>query len=182
VLVHDFLRHSAASTPDKVALICDNRRLTYQQIERLTNRVANGLLDAGVTRGDRVAIWLPNSVEAVLAIFGILKIGATFVVINATTKPDKLAYVLNNCEARALFAAGRCAATVARLMEAVPALGCGILCGQTCDEEAALDRRVREFDDLLAASADAPTCPVIDLDLACLIYTSGSTGDPKGVM
>ena len=90
MLVHDFLQDSAERSPDKVALVCDGQRLTYAQVEEQANRVANGLLALGVQRGDRVAIWLPNSVETVIAIFGILKAGATFTVINSTTKPGKL--------------------------------------------------------------------------------------------
>ena len=103
MLVNDFLENSAAQRPDKVALVCAGRRLTYAQIEEQANRVANGLLEMGVQPGDRVAVWLPNSVETVIGLFAILKAGATFVVLNATTKFDKLAYVLNNCSARGLF-------------------------------------------------------------------------------
>ncbi len=181
MLVHEFLENSAKRTPDKVALICAGQRLTYRQVDADANRVANGLLAAGVQRGDRVAVWLPNSVEAVLAIFGILKIGATFVVVNTTTKPDKLAYVLNNCQAKALFAPGRQAETVVEVMTSVPSLTLGVLCEQ--DAEAIPHSNVKSFPALLAAaSAEHPANPCIDIDLACLIYTSGSTGDPKGVM
>ena len=128
MLVHEFLENSAKRAPDKVALICAGQRLTYRQVDEDANRVANGLLAAGVQRGDRVAVWLPNSVEVVLAIFGILKAGATFVVVNTTTKVDKLAYVLNNCQAKVLFAPGRQAETVAEVMAAVPSLTLGVLC------------------------------------------------------
>lgn len=183
MLVHEFLENSATRTPDKVALICSGQRLTYQQVDVDANRVANGLLAAGVQRGDRVAVWLPNSVEAVLAIFGILKAGATFVVVNTTTKPDKLAYVLNNCQAKALFAPGRQTETIVEVMSSVPSLTLGVLCEQDADEGAALHSNVQSFPALLAAaSPERPANSCIDVDLACLIYTSGSTGDPKGVM
>lgn len=183
MLVHEFLENSAKRTPDKVALICAGQRLTYRQIDEDANRVANGLLAAGVQRGDRVAVWLPNSVETVLAIFGILKAGATFVVVNTTTKVDKLVYVLNNCQARALFAPGRQVETVAEVMASVPSLTLGVLCEQDADEGAALHSNVQSFPALLAAaSPERPANLCIDIDLACLIYTSGSTGDPKGVM
>jgi long-chain acyl-CoA synthetase len=183
VLVHEFLEESAERFPDKPALICDGRRLTYRQIEQDANRVANGLLDAGVQRGDRVVVWLPNSVEAVLAIFGILKAGATFVVVNATTKPDKLVYILNDCGATCLFAPSRQANEMAPLMEGVPSLMLGLLCGKGAGDGAADHENLLSFGDLLAVSPpERPRCPSIDLDLACLVYTSGSTGDPKGVM
>lgn len=183
MLVHEFLENSAKRAPDKVALICAGQRFTYRQVDEGANRVANGLLAAGAQRGDRVAVWLPNSVEAVLAIFGILKAGATFVVVNTTTKPDKLAYVLSNCQAKALFAPGRQAEVVAEMMASVPSLMLGVLCEQDADAGAAHYSTMQSFPALLAAaSPDAPVKLCIDVDLACLIYTSGSTGDPKGVM
>jgi len=194
MLVSDFIHNSAERFPDKVALICEGRRLTYAQIEEQANRVANGLLAQGVQRGDRVAIWLPNSVEAVVAIFAILKVGATFTVINPTTKVGKLTYVLNNCSASGLFAAGRQGEKVSRLLEAVPSLRFAVLCGKRTQapdavggsvtaHPQALRPTVIAFPDLL--ETQPPTCPpchTIDVDLACLIYTSGSTGEPKGVM
>ena len=93
MLVSDFLQNSAQRFPDKVALICGGQRLTYAQIEEQANRVANGLLAMGVQCGDRIAVWLPNSIEAVVAIFAILKAGATFTVINPTTKAGKLGHL-----------------------------------------------------------------------------------------
>jgi len=68
MLVQDFLTHSANRLPDKTALICDGRRLSYGEIELAANRLANALIAAGVKRGDRVAIYLPNSVPVVVAI------------------------------------------------------------------------------------------------------------------
>ncbi len=183
MLVHEFLEASAESTPDKLALICEGRRLTYLEVDEGANQVANGLLDAGVQRGGRVAVWLPNSVEAVFAVFGILKAGATFVVINPTTKPDKLAYVLNNCEATHLFALGRRAKEAIGLVGSVPSLLLVILCGEGSDEAAMQHEGLQSLASLLEdTSRERPASSAVDLDLACLIYTSGSTGDPKGVM
>ena len=178
MLVHEFLQASAERFPDKTALICGEERLTYAQVEEKANQVANGLLELGVRRGDRVAIWLPNSTEAAIAVFGILKAGATFLVVNATTKQEKLAYILNNCAAVGLFAPGRRAAQVERLGEAVPSLQFSVLCS-TADAQTSAAIR---WEELMRTSAQCPPCPTIDVDLACLIYTSGSTGDPKGVM
>jgi long-chain acyl-CoA synthetase len=183
MLVNDFLQISAGRFPDKVALVCDGQRLTYAQIEEQANRVANGLLALGVRRGERVAVWLPNSVEAVVAIFAILKAGATFTVINPTTKPDKLAYVLNNCAASGLFAPGRRGEQVAHLFDAVPSLRFAVMCGRGAIQATDSHPKATPFPQLLESHPPArPPCPTIDVDLACLIYTSGSTGEPKGVM
>ncbi len=73
VQVEDFLESSAWRFPDKIALVCGARRLSYRQVESQCNRMANALLAQGLQRWDRVAVYLDNSVEAVLAVFAILK-------------------------------------------------------------------------------------------------------------
>jgi amino acid adenylation domain-containing protein len=183
MLVNDFLQKSAERFPNKIALVCDKHRLTYTQIEEQANQLANGLLALGVQRGDRVAIWLPNSVETVIAIFAILKAGATFTIVNPTTKPNKLAYILNNCTARGLFAPGRQGEQVAQLFEAVPSLHFAVMCGNRAAQAVDTYSGVTTFSQLLETyPSTRPSCHTIDIDLVCLIYTSGSTGEPKGVM
>ncbi|HEC35352.1 MAG TPA: AMP-dependent synthetase [Anaerolineae bacterium] len=183
MLVHHFLQRSAEQFPTKPALVCGDRRLTYAQIEEQTNRVANGLLTLGMQRGERLAVWLPNSVEAVIAIFAILKAGGVFTVINSTTKPTKLTYILNNCAASGLFAPARQREQVIHLLKSVPSLRFAVLCGKGSEHPVSAPTNVVPFPHLLGAFPPAhPSCPSIDVDLACLIYTSGSTGEPKGVM
>ena len=100
-LVHHFLEQSADQYGAKTALVCGAQRLTYLQVEQQANQAANALRARGIQRGDRVALFMPNSAELVCALFAVLKAGAVFVIINPTTKTDKLAYILNNCQARA---------------------------------------------------------------------------------
>src|ERR1051326_4594298 len=102
MLVQDFLQNSARARPDKTALVCGNKRFTYGQLDAMANRFANALGQQGVQRGDRVAVYLSNCVEAIVAIFGILKADAVFVSLGRTTKGDKLVSILNNCEAKAI--------------------------------------------------------------------------------
>lgn len=183
MLVQDFLQHSAERLPDKVALVCDGQRLTYAQIEAMANRLANALREHGVGRGDRVGIFLNNTVEAVVSIFATLKAGGVFVFINHTTKQDKLAYILNNCEAAALITEARKAGISDRITAGTPSLRVRVLCGKNADKAAEERAGCLSFDAIQASyPADRPPQVNIDLDLACLIYTSGSTGDPKGVM
>src|ERR1019366_1573089 len=104
--VEQFLECSAQRNPDKVALISGDDRYTYRRIDEEANRLAHALIASGVRRGDRVVIFLPNSFETVVSIFASLKAGAVFVVLNSTTKPDKLAYILNNCRASAMITSG----------------------------------------------------------------------------
>src|SRR5450631_1231707 len=104
--VEQFLEFSAQRFPDKVALISGEGRHTYRQIDEEANRLAHALIASGVQRGDRVVIFLPNSLETVVSIFAALKAGAVFVVLNSTTKSDKVTYILNNCRATAMVTSG----------------------------------------------------------------------------
>jgi len=187
-LVHDFLQQSAERYPDKIALVFEGRRMTYADIEVMSNRLANALIAHDVRRGDRAAIYLDNCVEAVVAIFAVLKAGAVFTCINSTTKLDKLIYMLNDCGARALISHAGRRGMMTRLCDAVPSLGHVVLAGSTADE--ADSAELIESDAKMVSLSRIPKeCPArpphrlaIDVDLAAIIYTSGSTGRPKGVM
>ncbi|MCB9422087.1 MAG: AMP-binding protein [Ardenticatenaceae bacterium] len=180
MLVQDFLHQSAERYPDKTALVCGRQRLTYGEMDQLANQLANAFLTQGITRGDRVAVYLPNSIETAVAIFAILKAGGTFVVINQSTKRDKLTYILENCRAWGLLLESRQANLADWLKTCLPALSLCVLCGKRPSH---LPAGFLYFDDITARySEERPCSHIIDRDLACLIYTSGSTGDPKGVM
>ena len=103
MLVHEFLENSAARLPEKVALICGERRLTYTELNIHADWLALGLHELGIRRQDRVVIFLDNSVETVVAIYGILKAGAIFVVINPAMKTKKLNYILRDSGARIII-------------------------------------------------------------------------------
>jgi len=185
--VEQFLENSAWLYPEKVALIRGKERLTYRQIDTEANRIAHALIEAGVKRGDRVVIFVPNSVEAVLSIFAALKAGAVFVVLNATTRPDKLAFILNNCRATAMIAKGGRIPAAASLWMETPNLRAVFLMEGSDAEVAAIrsaDKGVVRVEEIRKSTAEVPppAKACIDIDLAALIYTSGSTGRPKGVM
>ncbi len=92
MLVHDYLERSADRLPDKTALVCGTRRLSYAEIDTMADRLATTLRRAGVCRGDRVVITLPNTPKAVVSLFATLKADAAFVMVNPTTTADRLAY------------------------------------------------------------------------------------------
>jgi len=103
LLLQSFLEQSAHKYPEKFALVIDQNRYTYLELEQQSNRLAHALVQRGIQRGDRVAIHLDNSIESVISIFAVLKVGGVFVMVNPTTKIDKLIYVLNNCRAHTLI-------------------------------------------------------------------------------
>jgi amino acid adenylation domain-containing protein len=181
LLVDDFLAQSAVRHADRVALVCGDRRLTYRDLEDATNRFAHGLMTRGIRRGDVVVIHLENSVEAIVSIFGTLRLGAVFVPIGPTVKADKLAYILNDSGAAALVADARADAVLAVAVKSAPALRAVILVGD--GSSSSDESRTVPFDDVMNNdAAGAAPSQRIDLDLAALIYTSGSTGQSKGVM
>ncbi len=183
MLVQDFLYASAQCLPDKTALVSQNRRFSYAEIDAMTNRLGNALVAAGVKRGDRVVIFLDNSVEAVIGIFAALKAGSVFVVLHPSTKRDKLVFTLNNCQARALIFDSRKASLIDSLLPDVPSLAACVACGKSANEVADKHENWFSLDEVLSTYPDDPPPQVtISRDLACLIYTSGSTGFPKGVM
>ncbi|HEY5997787.1 MAG TPA: AMP-binding protein [bacterium] len=181
-LVNHFLEHSAGKFPEKVALLCHGQRLTYAELNGRADALAAALAGAGVVRGDRVAVFMDNSVEAVVSIFATMKAGAAFMVVNPTTKAEKLEYILNNSRARVLVTQTPRRAVASRVSS--PHLETVILAGKAgADVAAFAGARLLSFEDAVAAApAGGLVSPCIDLDLAGVIYTSGSTGNPKGVM
>ena len=176
--IEEYLSASARKFGDKVALVASGRRLTFAELEVLSDRIAAALNDGGIKRGDRVLIFMDNCWEAVVSIFAVLKAGAVFSPVNPSTKSEKLAYVARNCRAAAILTQGRLLPVVIEAVkscEAVPLMmvanaGKGGLPDGYASFEAACE------------TPRAPPRSGINLDLAMLIYTSGSTGFPKGVM
>src|ERR1700747_3249438 len=101
--VEEFLRDSTRRFGDKVALVVGDSRVSYRELDRASDRLAGALAARGIARGDRVIVFMDNCRAAVIAIFAALKAGAVFSPINPSTKAEKLAYVINNCGARALI-------------------------------------------------------------------------------
>ncbi|MBN1443363.1 MAG: AMP-binding protein [Planctomycetes bacterium] len=183
--LEELLERSAVRWPEKTALICEGRRFSYSRIERLSNRLAHLLVDLGVKRGDRVAVYLDNSVETVLSIFAILKAGAVFLVINPTTKSDKVAYILNDCRASCLISHLQKRRFLEPALDVAPHLASCVLAGGNVPEDWPAAKSAASLERALSAEGGPESPPprrCIDIDLAALVYTSGSTGNPKGVM
>ncbi|MEK7286639.1 MAG: AMP-binding protein [Nitrospirota bacterium] len=184
--VEEFLERSARRLGGKTALVCGERRFTYQEVNDCANVLAHSMISEGIMRGDRVAVYMDNTPEAVISIYAILKAGAVFLMINPTTKSDKLAYILNNSRARGILTDFDKFKAAQECWKQTPHLSL-IFVGRanSSDLSSPNGAKVLSLDHVLQSRSSTLTAPrkrCIDIDLAALIYTSGSTGRPKGVM
>ena len=176
-LLHDSLLLAAARHPDKEVLVTGGQRYRYGELLDSALRLANALRRQGLSRGDRVAIFMDNGWPAVVSIYGTLLAGGVMMVINPQTKDDKLAYILNDSEAAFLLTDSKLARVFGPATAQVPSLK-ALFCAGPLPEGLA----VLAWDEALNATPSYQPVGVIPVDLAALIYTSGSTGNPKGVM
>ncbi|MFB6126976.1 MAG: long-chain fatty acid--CoA ligase [Halolamina sp.] len=163
---------AAAEYPDRVAVAYDGDQQSYETLWRRTGAFASGLTEAGVGAGDRVALYLPNLPQFVVAFHGTLRAGGVVVPINPQYKTRELAHLLASSEAR----------VVVTLPDLVPLV-----------EAVADDAAVEEVVALGPAEGATPwpaflgdagfdTVARDDDAVACQPYTSGTTGRPKGVL
>ncbi|MGZ4617853.1 MAG: class I adenylate-forming enzyme family protein [Frankiaceae bacterium] len=183
-LLQHYLRDNARTRPDKTALVCDGARLSYAELDAAANRLAHGLLAAGVRPGDRVVVHLENSFEAVIAIFAILRAGAVFSVVHPATKAERLSYILQDEAAAALITINdaRRRPCVLQALRAAPVSVVIWVNGPPVGPGGTPSRDFLDWAAMAAESGCTPEVGTSDLDLASIIYTSGPTAHPKGVM
>jgi len=178
--IEHYLHDAARRRPDHPALIVGEQHITYREVDELAGRLAHALRCRGIEPGDRVLVLFDNALETVVSLFGSLRAGAVFSIVNPTTKADKLAFMLNNCQARCLITRGRHLAVAAEAVRHAPSVS-AVLVADAADLSD-LPGAVAWKEALESASPDSATDAGIDLDLAMIGYTSGTTGLPKGVM
>jgi amino acid adenylation domain-containing protein len=173
-LLHHTFENTVRRTPERTALVCREGCYTYAEIAHDARRLAAFLQHRGVKRGDRVALFLDNSVEAVTAIYAALVVGAIFIPVNPLTKREKLAYVIHDTQPSVLISHAHLSEVFEAVLAAETSIHTCILTGKAHNGFA--------WREALAHSGDVVEPATIDQDLAAVIYTSGSTGDPKGIM
>ncbi|WP_306325768.1 non-ribosomal peptide synthetase, partial [Streptomyces venezuelae] len=153
-------------SPEAVALVCEDRELTYAELDDAADRLAQLLRSRGVGAEDVVGVALPRSPELVVALLAVMKAGAAYLPLDADHPQDRIAYMLTDAGARTVV-------TVHALAGELPeTAGVGRL---LLDDPATVEA--------LAAAVPVRPGPPVALDQAAyVIYTSGSTGRPKGVV
>ena len=190
-LVHA-LHRVTAETPDRTFLAYFDARLTYREMDTLSDSVAGHLAARGIVRGDRVAVMLQNSPHFVLAVLGAWKAGASVVPVNPMYKSAEVSHVLRDSEAAALICSDRAWQEYLRDTAAGTPVRV-VLTASERDFQTRDDARVLAFE-RLAPAADADDLTAVARaglpapqdrtpasgDIALISYTSGTSGTPKG--
>ncbi|MGB8841844.1 MAG: amino acid adenylation domain-containing protein, partial [Aliidongia sp.] len=161
--VHELFEEQAERTPDAVAVAFEDQKLTYRQLDRQANQLAQHLRALGVGPESIVGLCLPRSLQMLVGVLGILKAGAAYLPIDPTLPPERIAFMLADARVSIVV-------IDSSVEEQLPTLS-----GRTI---------FLDFDWPMIArrSEQAPTTGVGPDHPAYIIYTSGSTGQPKGVV
>ena len=182
-LLRDGMLAAVARHPEKVAIVIEGKSYTYAELLDTSLKLAHGLVERGVEKGDRVAIYMDNTWPCVTSIYATLLAGAVFLVINPQTKADKLEFVLNDSDAKILLTDVHLANIFSEAVKPNTQLVGIISSGDLGQSEFDLPVPVDSFNNVIEHTEPlSEPVKVIPNDLAALIYTSGSTGFPKGVM
>jgi amino acid adenylation domain-containing protein len=160
--IHELFEARAAANPRAIAASFEGERITYGELNRRANQLANYLRKLNVRPGELVGVCLERSIEMLVALLGALKAGAAYVPLSPSGPSDRLAFMLDDTRASVVITKERLASDL--ISNPVTAI--------------CLDadwRNIALESDELSASEGSP------FDLAYVIYTSGTTGRPKGV-
>lgn len=169
----DLLHVSSQRFPDRPAVVdAVGASLTYSQLEAQSGALAAFLVDRGVRPGDRVAVAVPKSLQAIVSFFGIMKAGAAYVPIDAWGPVERGRRIVDECDVRAAIANSRTIAMISS-PQTVPVIAV---------EPASVPGAVGFQEAIRSLRSDAVSPACTGKDIAYIIFTSGSTGVPKGAM
>ncbi|MGZ9172716.1 MAG: non-ribosomal peptide synthetase, partial [Candidatus Binatia bacterium] len=174
--IHELFETQVENTPDAIALVFEDRQLTYRELNNCANQLAHYLQKLGVGASVPVGICLERSIEMVVGLLGILKAGGAYVPLDPAYPKERLAFMLDDSRASVLLTQEQMPKEtnlgIEDVIRQMPAKRAAIKIVYVDSDRIAIGRESQE-NFKIATAAD---------DLAYVIYTSGSTGRPKGVM
>ncbi|MEM1666508.1 MAG: long-chain fatty acid--CoA ligase [Nitrososphaerota archaeon] len=184
--LHGLLERSASAYPEKIAVVSGENgyRLTYRELNELASRFANVLISMDAARGDRVALFLPNMPQFLIAYYGALKAGCVVTTISPLARENTLLFQLNDSEAESLVVYEPLLPTFLKVASSTKVKRIFVTGGDTNKPPQLPEGNYHWFDVVLSKYSPEP--PKVEInpkrDLACLQYTGGTTGTPKGAM
>jgi acyl-CoA synthetase (AMP-forming)/AMP-acid ligase II/ABC-type nitrate/sulfonate/bicarbonate transport system permease component len=181
MIVGKYLERQAQQKPDKVALICNDVQLTFAEINRTANRLANWLLAQGMKKGDRAVMLLPNCTEFAVVYFALMKLGVIAVILDFRLSPSEMAPIFDETEARLLITHAKQKTFAVRMLREKKDLRSLVFLGDEGTKEKA--EGLYHYETIVKkGDVKEPKIPLREEDEALYLYTSGTTGKPKGVI
>jgi len=180
-VISDYLFQTAQRCPDATALVCGGERLSYASLASRAGSLSGYLALQGLKRGDRVAVFLENSTEAVIAIFATLRAGGCIVVVNPVAPPERLSFIVRSCEPKFIVSSAERLAFLQKSLELCLPLCPALIVTGKREVDVGITPVPASLESIFAMGHPAPDGRLEPTDLAAIIYTSGSTGTPKGV-
>ncbi|MBW1785547.1 MAG: AMP-binding protein [Deltaproteobacteria bacterium] len=103
MIIRDLFAERVRKSPDSVAVVFEDKKATWQEIDSLSNRLAHGIRTLGINKGDRVAGLLENSIEFIVSYLALIKSGVVFVPMNYQSREFQLEYMLNHSESKIII-------------------------------------------------------------------------------
>jgi 3-oxocholest-4-en-26-oate---CoA ligase len=179
--IADLLEHAVDLAPDRVAVVCGPRRVTFAELEDRANRLAHHLAGRGIGAESRVGIYSLNSVEFIEAMFALFKLRAVPVNVNYRYVEDELAYIFDDADLEAVVHQRRYAPKMAAVLPRTPAIRHTLVIDDETSEDAERYGAV-DYERALADSPPGRDFGARSPDDLYMLYTGGTTGMPKGVV